>query len=356
MTAYERVIAAYEEVTRLTALRVPYIFGGGHNAAFEPDPGLDCSGLVSRVLHVAGLLGVPHVPFPLATQALEPWGEAGPGRWLTVWDRDVIVQHHCFLQFSLGPKYPLRFAQAAHAPEIDGWLDPNGQRRPGGTGGGRMTTGDLTTRAASGGAGRGSDDGPPRGRPRSEKARQAILAAAAELLLARGLGAVSMDAVADRAGVSKATIYRWWPTKETLALDALYTEWATATPAPRDTGSLRGDLLSLLRPWAGWPGSCPYGRVIAGAAHRGPDRPGLRRGVPPARASSRAATRPGRSSAAPSTAARSPPAPRPRSRSTSSTARSTTGCCTVTPRSTTGSSATSSTSPSPASSPHPAHN
>ncbi|HYM80736.1 MAG TPA: helix-turn-helix domain-containing protein, partial [Candidatus Limnocylindria bacterium] len=62
---------------------------------------------------------------------------------------------------------------------------------------------------------------PRRGRPRSEKARHAILDAAAELLLRRGLGAVSMDAVAERAGVSKATIYRWWPSKEMLALDAL---------------------------------------------------------------------------------------------------------------------------------------
>ena len=66
-----------------------------------------------------------------------------------------------------------------------------------------------------------------------------------------------------RSGVSKATIYRWWPTKETLALDALYTEWATAVPAPRDTGSLRGDLLSLLRPWARLAGSRPSGRVVA---------------------------------------------------------------------------------------------
>jgi AcrR family transcriptional regulator len=72
-----------------------------------------------------------------------------------------------------------------------------------------------------------------------------------------------MDAVAERAGVSKATIYRWWPTKETLALDALYTEWAAARPHPRDTGSLRGDLLSLLRPWARLAGSRPYGRVVA---------------------------------------------------------------------------------------------
>ena len=103
----------------------------------------------------------------------------------------------------------------------------------------------------------------PRGRPRSEKAHKAILDAAAELLLARGLSAVSMDAVAERAGVSKATIYRWWPTKETLALDALYTEWTTVGPSPRDTGSLRSDLLALLRPWARLTSSRPYGRVIA---------------------------------------------------------------------------------------------
>ncbi len=103
---------------------------------------------------------------------------------------------------------------------------------------------------------------PQRGRPRSEKARQAILGSAAELLLEKGLAAVSMDAVAGRAGVSKATIYRWWPTKESLALDALYHEWA-GVPPPRDTGSLRGDLLSLLRPWVRLAGQRPYGRAIS---------------------------------------------------------------------------------------------
>jgi AcrR family transcriptional regulator len=116
----------------------------------------------------------------------------------------------------------------------------------------------TATRAAS-----ETTAGATRGRPRSEKAHKAILDAAAELLLARGLAAVSMDAVAERAGVSKATIYRWWPTKERLALDALYTEWAAARPHPRDTGTLRGDLLSLLRPWARLASSRPYGRVIA---------------------------------------------------------------------------------------------
>jgi AcrR family transcriptional regulator len=138
-------------------------------------------------------------------------------------------------------------------------------------------TGDMATQVRQGGqprGGKGSAGAPPRGgdgathaarrgRPRSEKARKAILDAAAELLLARGLSAVSMDAVAERAGVSKATIYRWWPTKETLALDALYTEWATVGPSPRDTGSLRGDLLAMLRPWARLTSSRPYGRVIA---------------------------------------------------------------------------------------------
>jgi AcrR family transcriptional regulator len=106
-------------------------------------------------------------------------------------------------------------------------------------------------------------DAPRRGRPRSEKARLAILEAAAELLLERGLSAVSMDAVAERAGVSKATIYRWWRTKETLALDALYNEWAGAPSPAKSTGSLRGDLLALLRPWVRLASSRPYGRVIS---------------------------------------------------------------------------------------------
>jgi hypothetical protein len=66
----------------------------------------------------------------------------------------------------------------------------------------------------------------PCGRPRSVKAHAAILKAAAGLLLEYGLDAVSMDAVAARADVGKATIYRWWPTKEIIAFDALHTEWA----------------------------------------------------------------------------------------------------------------------------------
>ncbi|WP_328412133.1 TetR/AcrR family transcriptional regulator [Nocardia sp. NBC_00403] len=102
-----------------------------------------------------------------------------------------------------------------------------------------------------------------RGRPRSERARQAILEATVDLLLERGLTAMSMDAVAAVAGVSKATIYRWWPTKETLAMDALYQEWATS-PSAADTGSLRQDLRHLLYPWAALAARRPYGRALAG--------------------------------------------------------------------------------------------
>jgi AcrR family transcriptional regulator len=105
----------------------------------------------------------------------------------------------------------------------------------------------------------------PPGRPRSQKAHQAILAAAMELLLAQGLHAMSMDDVARRAGVSKATIYRWWPSKERLALDALATEWTTTPPVGRRrTGSLHGDLLARFRPWIRQLNRQPYARVVAG--------------------------------------------------------------------------------------------
>jgi AcrR family transcriptional regulator len=104
---------------------------------------------------------------------------------------------------------------------------------------------------------------PPRGRPRSETAHRAILAAAAELLLDHGLHAVSMDAVAERAGVSKATIYRWWAKKEILALDMLFTEWSAVTPQQYESGLLRSDLIALLRAWARLASGRPYGRVVA---------------------------------------------------------------------------------------------
>jgi AcrR family transcriptional regulator len=112
------------------------------------------------------------------------------------------------------------------------------------------------------------DDAPRRGRPRSESSRKAILAAAGVLLVARGLGSISMDEVAERAGASKATIYRWWPSKELLALDALFSQWESAQHETTDTGSLEGDLVALIRPWARQLAARPFGRVMAAFINR----------------------------------------------------------------------------------------
>ena len=120
-----------------------------------------------------------------------------------------------------------------------------------------------TCRSGRGAVTDGAASSPRRGRPRSEQARLAILDAAAGLLFERGLAEVSMDAVAKRAGVSKATIYRWWPTKETLALEAVYRSWAEVEPPPPDTGTLPGDLLALLLPWVAHVTGRPYGRLLA---------------------------------------------------------------------------------------------
>jgi AcrR family transcriptional regulator len=85
------------------------------------------------------------------------------------------------------------------------------------------------------------------GRPRSERSRKSILAAAAALLHEQGLRAMSIEAVAARAGVSKKTIYRWWPSKGVLALDAIYAEWSRARGVVPNRGTLEGDLRSRMR-------------------------------------------------------------------------------------------------------------
>jgi AcrR family transcriptional regulator len=106
---------------------------------------------------------------------------------------------------------------------------------------------------------------PRRGRPRSERAHQAILTSAIELLYDEGLSAMNMDHVAERAGVSKATIYRWWSSKELLALDAFSTDWEAISPITSpDTGSLREDLRARLRTFRRLLKRRPVGRVLTG--------------------------------------------------------------------------------------------
>ena len=77
------------------------------------------------------------------------------------------------------------------------------------------------------------------GRPRSEESHQAIIRATLELLLDVGYGSLTMEAVRQRAGVGKATIYRRWSSKEELVRDAIVFMHEDFTKI--DTGSLRGD-------------------------------------------------------------------------------------------------------------------
>ena len=74
----------------------------------------------------------------------------------------------------------------------------------------------------------------------------AICDATLALLLEVGYDRMSMDAVAARAHASKATIYRRWPGKQELVLDAVKARGVGLTVA-EDTGSLRGDLVATYR-------------------------------------------------------------------------------------------------------------
>jgi AcrR family transcriptional regulator len=82
----------------------------------------------------------------------------------------------------------------------------------------------------------------PPGRPRSEESRQAILRSTLKLLRhPGGFPNLSIEAVAADAGVSKATVYRWWPTKAALVVDA-FSASADEELRFQDTGSLHRDI------------------------------------------------------------------------------------------------------------------
>ncbi|NVI96927.1 TetR/AcrR family transcriptional regulator [Myxococcus sp. AM009] len=85
------------------------------------------------------------------------------------------------------------------------------------------------------------------GRPRDENVRVAILTAAQELVLEKGYAAVTTADVAKRAGAGKQTLYRWWPGKGALVLDA-FSEWVSQAPRmSRRKPSLSSTLVELCR-------------------------------------------------------------------------------------------------------------
>ncbi|MEU7765286.1 TetR/AcrR family transcriptional regulator [Nocardia sp. NPDC049190] len=83
---------------------------------------------------------------------------------------------------------------------------------------------------------------------RSERSRAAILAAATELIGELSYPKLSIEAIAARAGVGKQTIYRWWPSKGAVVLDAmLESDSGPAGLALPNTGDIAADLRGLLR-------------------------------------------------------------------------------------------------------------
>jgi AcrR family transcriptional regulator len=107
---------------------------------------------------------------------------------------------------------------------------------------------------------------------RVRRSKDAVLKVTSELLSEAGFGGVSVDEVARRSGVAKTTIYRHWPTRSALLLDAS-AKMSTPIKVP-DTGTLKGDVTALALDMAErlqtahWPKMLPS---IIDAAERDPD-------------------------------------------------------------------------------------
>src|SRR5262249_49741082 len=82
-------------------------------------------------------------------------------------------------------------------------------------------------------------------RRRSQQSHQAILAATLALLGDGGYRAATIEGIAARAGVGKQTIYRWWPSRAALVMEA-YEQRVVGRELKPDTGSLREDVCLLL--------------------------------------------------------------------------------------------------------------
>ena len=106
----------------------------------------------------------------------------------------------------------------------------------------------------------------PPGRPRSEDHDEAILAATIALFAEKGYAALTVEGVAARAGVAKTTIYRRWPGKAALAMDAFLAEVSAEAPCP-DTGSAQVDFRLQLRALVALFSKPHVRQLLAGVAY-----------------------------------------------------------------------------------------
>jgi AcrR family transcriptional regulator len=125
-----------------------------------------------------------------------------------------------------------------------------------------------------------------RGRRRSERSHRAILAATQDLLLERGYAELTIEGIAARAGVGKQTIYRWWPSRAALVLEA-YLAGEEAVRPPAESSSAREDVHALLAWLIDVLAEPTGGPVVAGLIsdlqHDADLAEGFRRDVVPAR-------------------------------------------------------------------------
>lgn len=112
------------------------------------------------------------------------------------------------------------------------------------------------------------------GRPRDARADEAILEAAVSVLADRGPAGFTVDEVAGRAGCGKATVYRRWPSRAALLLDTAHQ--MGLEPPLVDTGTLRGDLVEILRTLAHKMRDTPAGRILPSVMAEASVDPGMR--------------------------------------------------------------------------------
>lgn len=110
----------------------------------------------------------------------------------------------------------------------------------------------------------------PRGRPSSDAARRAVLAAASQLLFEGGYEGLTVEGIATRAGVGRQTVYRWWSSKQAIVAEAVREGELGLEPIGiPDTGDLGADLRTWLRTYFGamrTPQQAAIVRALAAAA------------------------------------------------------------------------------------------
>jgi AcrR family transcriptional regulator len=108
------------------------------------------------------------------------------------------------------------------------------------------------------------------GRPRSERARRAVLEAVDDLLVDVGYAAMTMKGIAERAGVGRQTVYRWWSTKAEILLEACLVdaeEELTTPPRPDAADDLLAYLTALTAFLTTSPAGLAYRALIGEAQH-----------------------------------------------------------------------------------------